>query len=122
TRVVRRGSIGVPLVSRHYRSAGRVPEASQGAPARLPCRATRPVKPARCTIRRLTPRGARAKRRDLASGGGMTIRCIGCGRAIRVPEDKAQNPRLKVKCTCGVVFALAEAMGAAEAAGRGARP
>jgi hypothetical protein len=44
----------------------------------------------------------------------MTIRCIGCGRAIRVPDDKAQNPRLKVKCTCGTVFALAEAMSAAE--------
>ncbi len=43
----------------------------------------------------------------------MTIRCIGCGRAIRIPEDKAANPRLKVKCTCGVVFALAEAMEAA---------
>jgi hypothetical protein len=44
----------------------------------------------------------------------MTIRCIGCGRAIRVPDEKAQNPRLKVKCTCGTVFALAEAMAAAE--------
>ncbi|MET0552252.1 MAG: hypothetical protein ABW221_04390 [Vicinamibacteria bacterium] len=44
----------------------------------------------------------------------MTIRCIGCGRAIRVPDEKAQNPRLKVKCTCGTVFALAEAMSAAE--------
>jgi hypothetical protein len=44
----------------------------------------------------------------------MTIRCIGCGRAIRVPDDKAQNPRLKVKCTCGTVFALAEAIAAAE--------
>ena len=43
----------------------------------------------------------------------MTIRCVGCGRAIRIPEDKAANPRLKVKCTCGVVFALAEAMDAA---------
>jgi hypothetical protein len=43
----------------------------------------------------------------------MTIRCVGCGRAIRIPEDKAANPRLKVKCTCGVVFALAEAMEAA---------
>ena len=44
----------------------------------------------------------------------MTIRCIGCGRAIRVPDEKAQNPRLKVKCTCGTVFALADAMTAAE--------
>jgi hypothetical protein len=44
----------------------------------------------------------------------MTIRCTGCGRAIRVPDDKAQNPRLKVKCTCGTVFALADAMSAAE--------
>jgi hypothetical protein len=43
----------------------------------------------------------------------MTIRCTGCGRAIRIPEDKAANPRLKVKCTCGTVFALAEAMEAA---------
>ena len=43
----------------------------------------------------------------------MTIRCVGCGRAIRVPEDKAANPRLKVKCSCGTVFALAEAMEAA---------
>jgi hypothetical protein len=43
----------------------------------------------------------------------MTIRCVGCGRAIRIPDDKAANPRLKVKCTCGVVFALAEAMEAA---------
>lgn len=43
----------------------------------------------------------------------MTIRCVGCGRAIRIPEDKAANPRLKVKCTCGTVFALAEAMEAA---------
>jgi hypothetical protein len=46
----------------------------------------------------------------------MTIRCIGCARAIRVPDDKAQNPRLKVKCTCGTVFALADAMSAAETA------
>ncbi len=44
----------------------------------------------------------------------MTIRCTGCGRAIRVPDDKAQNPRLKVKCTCGTVFALADAITAAE--------
>jgi hypothetical protein len=44
----------------------------------------------------------------------MTIRCTGCGRAIRVPDEKAQNPRLKVKCTCGTVFALADAMTAAE--------
>jgi uncharacterized membrane protein YgdD (TMEM256/DUF423 family) len=43
----------------------------------------------------------------------MTIRCVGCGRAIRIPDEKAENPRLKVKCTCGVVFALAEAMEAA---------
>jgi hypothetical protein len=46
----------------------------------------------------------------------MTIRCVGCGRAIRVPDDKAGNPRLKVKCTCGTVFALADAMEAAATA------
>lgn len=43
----------------------------------------------------------------------MTIRCVQCGRAIRVPDDKAANPRLKVKCTCGTIFALSEAMEAA---------
>jgi hypothetical protein len=43
----------------------------------------------------------------------MTIRCGACGRPIRIPEDKAANPRLKVKCTCGTVFSLAEAMEAA---------
>lgn len=43
----------------------------------------------------------------------MTIRCVGCGRAIRIPDEKAANPRLKVKCTCGTIFALADAMEAA---------
>ena len=55
-----------------------------------------------------------ADARGRPGGGGMTIRCTGCGRAIRVPDEKAQNPRLKVKCTCGTVFALADAMTAAE--------
>jgi hypothetical protein len=39
----------------------------------------------------------------------MTIRCVGCGRAISVPDDKAANPRLKVKCGCGALFPLGEA-------------
>jgi hypothetical protein len=40
---------------------------------------------------------------------GMTIRCVGCGRAIQIPDDKAGNPRLKIKCACGALFPLQEA-------------
>ena len=39
----------------------------------------------------------------------MRIGCTGCGRTISVPAERAGNPRLKVKCTCGLVFALADA-------------
>ena len=40
----------------------------------------------------------------------MRIRCSGCGRTINVPAERANNPRLKVKCTCTAVFILADAV------------
>lgn len=39
----------------------------------------------------------------------MTIHCVGCRRVIHVPDERAENPRLRVKCGCGAVFALSEA-------------
>ena len=39
----------------------------------------------------------------------MTVRCVGCGRSIPVPPDKAAEPRLRVKCPCGAIFLVAEA-------------
>jgi hypothetical protein len=39
----------------------------------------------------------------------MTVRCVGCGRSIPVPPDKAAEPRLRVKCRCGAIFLVAEA-------------
>jgi hypothetical protein len=39
----------------------------------------------------------------------MIIRCIGCGRSIPVPPDKAMEPRLRAKCRCGATFLVAEA-------------
>src|SRR5262249_20151420 len=39
----------------------------------------------------------------------MTIRCVGCGRTIPVPPDKAAYPNLRVKCRCGASFLVAEA-------------
>jgi hypothetical protein len=39
----------------------------------------------------------------------MTVRCVGCGRSIPLPEDKATHPRLRVKCRCGATFLAAEA-------------
>jgi hypothetical protein len=39
----------------------------------------------------------------------MTIQCVACRRHIQIPDERAGNPRLKVKCTCGSVFMLQEA-------------
>jgi hypothetical protein len=39
----------------------------------------------------------------------MTVRCVGCGRSIPVPPDKAAEPRLRAKCRCGAIFLVAEA-------------
>ena len=47
----------------------------------------------------------------------MTVRCVGCGRSIPVPDDKAAHPRLRVKCRCGATFLAAEAPRVADAPG-----
>ena len=47
----------------------------------------------------------------------MTVRCVGCGRSIPVPDDKAAHPRLRVKCRCGATFLVAEAPRVADGAG-----
>ena len=39
----------------------------------------------------------------------MTIQCVACRRHIQVPDERAGNPRLKIKCACGSVFMLQEA-------------
>lgn len=46
----------------------------------------------------------------------MTILCVACRRHIQIPEERAGNPRLKVKCGCGTVFMLQEAPIASAAA------
>lgn len=43
----------------------------------------------------------------------MTIHCVACQRPIQVPDERAANPRLKVKCGCGALFLLGEAAVAA---------
>lgn len=39
----------------------------------------------------------------------MTIQCVACRRHIQVPDERAGNPRLKIKCSCGSIFMLQEA-------------
>jgi len=38
----------------------------------------------------------------------MLARCGSCGVGLVVPDDKAANPRLRVRCRCGSEFALRE--------------
>jgi len=47
----------------------------------------------------------------------MTVRCVGCGRSIPLPEDKVTHPRLRVKCRCGATFLAAEAPRVGDIAG-----
>lgn len=39
----------------------------------------------------------------------MTIQCVACRRHIEIPDERAGNPRLKIKCGCGSIFMLQEA-------------
>jgi hypothetical protein len=39
----------------------------------------------------------------------MKVSCPSCGGAVSIPPERAANPRLKVKCRCTAVFAVAEA-------------
>jgi hypothetical protein len=39
----------------------------------------------------------------------MNVHCSACRRVINVPDERASNPRLKIKCGCGTIFALGEA-------------
>ena len=38
----------------------------------------------------------------------MTVHCPQCQKDIAVPDERAANPNLKIKCSCGRVFGLAE--------------
>src|SRR4249920_2649819 len=39
----------------------------------------------------------------------MNVLCTSCRRVIGVPDERAGNPRLKIKCGCGTIFVLGEA-------------
>jgi hypothetical protein len=39
----------------------------------------------------------------------MRVHCPACRRVLNIPDDRAANPALKVKCPCGSVFPLQEA-------------
>lgn len=40
----------------------------------------------------------------------MVVACKQCGARYNVPDDKAANPNLKIKCKCGAVFPIAEGL------------
>jgi hypothetical protein len=39
----------------------------------------------------------------------MNVHCPSCRRVISVPDERAGNPRLKIKCGCATLFVLGEA-------------
>ncbi len=45
----------------------------------------------------------------------MVVACKQCGARYNVPDDKAANPNLKIKCKCGIVFAIGEGLTGAQA-------